>query len=115
MPPGVNNIVWQVTDIGGNTASCSLTVTVNPTTSIQDLKENGISVYPNPVREKLIIDFGDGESGSVTLSDAGGRIIYENEAAGRLENIEFRELPAGNYQIKVRLGNQLFIRKIRKE
>jgi N-acetylneuraminic acid mutarotase len=115
LPPGANNIVWQVTDIGGNTASCSLTVTVNPTTSKRHLKENGISVYPNPVREKLMIELGEAESGSVTISDAGGRIIFEKQAAGMLEMIDFRELPNGIYQVKVRAGNQVFNRQIRKE
>jgi hypothetical protein len=79
------------------------------------MKASGISVYPNPVRETLFLEFGKGESGSVTLSDAVGRTLFEKQAVGMLEKIEFRELPAGSYLLKVRAGNQHFIRKIRKE
>jgi hypothetical protein len=115
LPPGTNNIVWQVTDIGGNTTSCSLVVTVNPTTSAQDLVENRISVYPNPVRETLFLEFRDWQAGAVTVRDVFGRIIFEKQAAGMLERIDFKELPSGIYQVIMQTGNQLFMRKIRKE
>jgi N-acetylneuraminic acid mutarotase len=115
LPPGTNNIVWQVTDIGGNTTSCSLVVTVNPTTSAQDLVENRISVYPNPVRETLFLEFRDWQAGAVMVRDVFGRIIFEKQAAGMLERIDFKELPSGIYQVIMQTGNQLFMRKIRKE
>lgn len=112
LPPGANNIVWQVTDIGGNTASCSLTVTVNTTTSIQELKANGIFVYPNPVTELLFIEFRDDESAFLSIKDAAGKIVFEKRVSGKRESIDFKRFPAGVYFLKIRRRDEEYISKI---
>ncbi|MFW5983220.1 MAG: HYR domain-containing protein [bacterium] len=56
---GEEVVMWLVTDKAGNEAQCSFEVSVSQATGIEDLDKKGISLYPNPVNEKLHYNFSD--------------------------------------------------------
>lgn len=57
-------------------------------------KKRLISVYPNPATE--VVYFGDFE-GTVTLRDAGGRILVDDQPVGQGKGIHIAGFPSGIY------------------
>ncbi len=113
--PGANTIVWQVTDIGGNTANCSLVVTINTTTSIASPQEAGINIYPNPVFDQLRLDLTESRLYNITVSDITGKEVLSLKSRSRQEIIDFSAMPVGVYQLKIQTDNRIIIQKIRKQ
>ena len=115
LPPGANNIVWQVNDIGGNTASCSLVVTVNTTTVVASPQEAGISIYPNPVSDQLRLDLPEATRHQITVSDLSGKELMNLKSRSREEIIDFSAVPPGVYQLKIQTDGRIIFQNIRKE
>lgn len=101
LPPGSNQIVWQVTDIGGNTASCSLTVTVNTFTAIGKSEEQRFALFPNPVKEVLHLVFPNAAERKIRLVDASGKVVLETESNKPGERLDVSAIPPGKYHIHI--------------
>jgi hypothetical protein len=115
LPPGTNNIVWQVTDIGGNSASCSLQVQVNLFTSLAGEEKVRIEIHPNPVRDWLRIQADEVDLKSLCITDLSGRIVFEKTSVGMEEFILMNSFPSGIYQLQLKTGTETIIRKFMKE
>lgn len=63
----------------------------------------GISVYPNPARDQLVIQrtSDDGE-GAVMLYDAAGRVVLQGVLTGISLTLPMEQLAAGVYQLTIR-------------
>jgi hypothetical protein len=78
----------------------------------------GISVYPNPVSEKLFVkmDNRSEESISVTISDLLGKPVIEEtfdfNAAGKVQVINVAALPKGVYMLQIRTTSTQMTRKL---
>ncbi len=49
LPVGINTITWTILDNNTNQTECTFIVTVNPhTTSIENVGDITISIFPNP-------------------------------------------------------------------
>lgn len=114
LPLGSNSIVWQATDIGGNTKSCSFTVTVNSATATSDFLSEGISVFPNPVLNFLHLNLPKQTIHQISLMEISGRVLDNRLCRDGQETIDLSTLPAGIYQLKIQSDRQITIRKIRK-
>ena len=101
LPAGNNLIVWQVTDIGGNTAGCSLIVTVNALTSNRRLQENAIRVFPNPASDRIQFQFPEPGKRKILISDAGGKQVMELTGQNAQESADISGLPAGLYHVQI--------------
>ena len=78
-------------------------------------KKFGISVFPNPVPDKInvgITSLAEGESAKVYLSDDQGKILLMREQTSKLETLELGNLKAGIYYIKVYIKSESVSYKI---
>jgi|AntDeeMinimDraft_5_1070356.scaffolds.fasta_scaffold01106_2 hypothetical protein len=81
--------------------------------SIDDLEAKGISIYPNPVSDLLIVDFGQnlGRFETVEMYHITGKLVFKtNLKENRLDKMQIRidQLNAGIYILNLRSkGNQL--------
>ena len=83
-------------------------VTNTATTTIQTLKNQDFefatyfSLYPNPVKDNLTIDFKDSiEVKSITIYNALGQLVLVIPNAQNLKTVDVSSLNSGNYFIKI--------------
>ena len=98
--------------------------TVEVQTISTDISENNneivlLSIYPNPVNSHTTIEFYLESATSVQLAivDITGRIVYEAEdsdtQSGKNQiSFQARNLPAGLYLCRLRVGTEMIIKKI---
>jgi hypothetical protein len=85
-------------------------------TDVEELTENIVLVYPNPVRDVVNIKLGKLETGAtVQLYNANGALILRQSLTNNTQNISLRGLAAGLYYVQVRNGAQLVNKKIMKQ
>lgn len=79
--------------------------TIKPkTTGIKDIVNNVFSIYPNPSKGQLHINWKNGVSGDaqVMISDISGRVIYNQSTSTKsVIEIDLTKLNQGVYFIKV--------------
>ena len=116
-----NGTYTKVLDFDGNNGANPnggfLEVIMNGTASQQF--SSSTTIYPSPATEELNISFGTAlkEQATFNLMDASGRVVYTSvdPVTSGSKKIDVRSLPAGNYMIEVRSGNDKFTRQIIKE
>lgn len=98
----------------GDKAVYFLNVTTNGDGSvgIDDMAENNVSVYPNPVADVLNISF-NGEIRYVEVYDLVGRMVQR--IAGNVNQISTNEMETGIYVVRVATENGVHVQKIVKE
>lgn len=98
----------------GDKAVYFLNVTTNGDGSvgIDDMAENNVSVYPNPVADVLNISF-NGEIRYVEVYDLVGRMVQR--IAGNVNQISTNEMETGIYVVRVATENGVHVQKIEKE
>lgn len=79
--------------------------TNNTVLSLEELAENAVSLYPNPVKDVLILD--GLEFTSVEIYDTKSSLVYK----GDNQNINLSELNKGFYLVKINLRDQSYIIK----
>jgi hypothetical protein len=75
-----------------------------------------INVYPNPMRDQLVVDAGTLSSGNpvkLNLYDAIGRVVRQDDGAGKFV-IDVTALQAGLYVLTVSNGKQTITKKLLK-
>ena len=79
-----------------------LTGTFNcQTSSAIDLEENDLSIYPNPVEDQLQLDFGENQSGALSIYDLQGRkVISQDLAATATHLVDLHKLHSGLYVVR---------------
>lgn len=117
------------TSLGISTRVCSTDqptgtfVLLSPIDNIQSVpealsNEKEISIYPNPARDVISIDFGNTPEGSyqVTLSDLSGKtikVINGNSLTGSKISIGIQDLNAGVYFVRLNKdGQQALLKKV---
>lgn len=104
---GNANLTIKATDAAGATTSVVVPVTVSDASGIGSVtSDKDITVYPNPVEDRLNVTLGHAAS-DVTyyVYDNGGRLITsahaDSKAAGEAQSIDMSQCAAGVYRIKV--------------
>jgi len=73
--------------------------------SINDVKLNGVSVYPNPFQEKLFINASELDAHiQLSIYNQIGQLIFTKK--GRIETIDVSDLNSGLYVVSVISGDQ---------
>jgi len=111
LPINTTTIVWTATDNNGNTERCSVEIQISAATSTEDIYNNGISVYPNPVSDKLVIDFDNNNPEKIVIIDMGGKVLYEKNTPEKMETIPFTQYPKGIYFVQVYTDEQVLVFK----
>ena len=89
-------------------------------TSIETLQHEGIvSIYPNPVKGILYLDFknntnssGTGDIRRLIITDITGKKLLERTELQQKETIDMSGFPSGYYIINLRLGNKIYTTNI---
>ncbi len=84
---------------GKDTAYATIIVHSQTTTSIKNINDDAISIYPNPTNGSVII-LGD-ENSIISISNALGQIIYEMNNTNLKTEINVSDYPTGVYYIEI--------------
>lgn len=94
---GIYPVCVTVTNDCGSNTTCK-TLYITPT-GVQDIStDNGISVYPNPVTNKLNIT-GTVPGARLTILDVTGRLLHSRQVQGENETFNLGDLASGVYVI----------------
>lgn len=72
---------------------------IQPISSLEELGDFGIEVYPNPFRGELTIEVSENSQLQVTIYDNSGRLVHSSQLADIITNIDLSSLSVGNYQL----------------
>ena len=112
-PVGTTTVVWTVFDDSGNESECTFNVTVNEPVGMETIRYKEISLYPNPVKQKIYLKSVENIQ-NVKIYDLTGKIVIEK--AGLIGNeIDISNLFSGVYIVNINTENDSFTTKIIKE
>ncbi|HET6245948.1 MAG TPA: T9SS type A sorting domain-containing protein [Bacteroidia bacterium] len=96
---GTFYFVWQDDN---KQAVTYLTATISGTTKVKETKlENHYSLYPNPVNDKLNIQFYNELKGEITLIDYAGKTVFTKKISSEIEIISTEEFSEGIYILSI--------------
>lgn len=94
----------------GKSVTTNFNVTVESLVSNQELLSEGITVYPNPFSQNIIVDLLT--VSNIRVFDISGTIVYqENEIHGKT-TLTLNHLASGVYVIEINNGNKLMSTKL---
>lgn len=86
-----------------------------PTLNVQQAVGTNVLVYPNPVRNALVIEAGAGMQESYTVTNSIGQVLLSDRLAGQRTSVDVSSLPTGLYYVAVRGSMGHTTRKFVKE
>jgi PKD repeat protein len=110
---GTHDIIYTFTSQAGCSNTATGTITVDACASVLENELMQVSVYPNPVDNKLTIEAE--KEVKFTISDASGRIVYTSEVAVQKATIDVSEFQSGVYFVNLENNSNIstlrFIKK----
>lgn len=106
--------ITVTTDDGSYTRTCNIGVMSSTTGLENHLITNGINIYPNPVTNKLNIEFSK-EDGNreIVMVNQNGQIVYKEYAIGLQKVIDMNKLnERGLIIVKIKSKDQFSVHKI---
>ena len=92
--------------------NCSSSRTAKEASNILTENSKGeIKMYPNPVVNDLIIDFGNSDFDSLSILDLSGRIIYSQKLKSKNINIPVNNFSKGTYIVKLSSKSQEIVKQ----
>ena len=70
-----------------------------------------ISIYPNPVKDKLTINFGSEGSRTVQVFDIRGQLVRQIQCNGAALIVDTGNMPAGIYIVRSNGATARFVKK----
>jgi len=114
-PLGLTTNTWVATDPGGNSSTCSFSVTVISTFGLDETDGKHVLLYPNPTNGILTIELPEDYSGTrICLYSAKGkliRIITESTHDGFIE-CDLSDIAEGLYFLKFENNSSVFFKKV---
>jgi hypothetical protein len=113
------NYTWSVQAIdagfaGGEFAN-ERSFTVETVLSTGEYQNEVLSIFPNPVSDFIIIDFGKKIMQEIDLVDISGIVILHKTINSSTERIDLSILPKGIYFLNIQTMNHFFVKTIIKE
>jgi hypothetical protein len=96
---GTHDIIYTFTSQAGCSNTATGTITVDACASVLENELMQVSVYPNPVENKLTIEAE--KEVKFTISDASGRIVYTSEVAVQKATIDVSGFQSGVYFVNL--------------
>lgn len=90
-------------------------VTAAPVTGVIDLQKEGITIYPNPIHDRLNIELAKTHQAVIYVSDGGGNVVLEQKLGTNSNQVDFSSLSNGLYFIKIQLADKVLYDKVIKE
>jgi len=93
----------RVTDGDGNQFEKQFDIIVDKVTSVSDNRVNsiGVSIFPNPVVDEVIIQFEDFNSKKISLYDLKGSVIFEKAITSSEVKFNTKGYDSGTYILKI--------------
>jgi hypothetical protein len=88
---------------------------LNSTNGIEDMSSNGISIYPNPMKDKLNFEFEHNNIQKIEIFNITGKTLFEKTKIKQKETIDLSKFNDGVYIINIQTDNELVTTKIIKE
>lgn len=82
------------------------TITPSISTSIQQQKDSGLTVFPNPFTETLTLRSTNALSTSFQIIDMLGKTVYAGTIAGKTLSLNLVQFDAGTYFLRIMQGNK---------
>ncbi len=111
---GVHTITLIVTDSQGASAIDNVIITVEGTSSIGDIYNNDIPVYPNPVNKSLYVTL-PGSHSEISLYNIGGQQLLNTKTDNSTITIDMTEYKPGIYFLQITNSEQSLMKKIIKK
>lgn len=85
-------------------------------TNIEQLKQDQLSVFPNPFENVITVELENDQRLDITLFDLLGKKVaeYSDYKSGSLHTLNTKNLPAGEYILKCESEQNVWIRKVMK-
>lgn len=101
--------------LGGFSGSAKITI-LEPLAGEESVSEIA-EIFPNPAHEQLVIKFSAAPSSntSISLSDLNGKVLQQKKIKSVGENqetIDVSQYVAGSYFLKLKINNQVVVKKI---
>ena len=89
---------------------------VNGTVGVRKIsKANEVAVYPNPVKDNLTIDLGEGQNGTIQIIDLAGKVIISETLNSNIFNVDLQNLSSGIYCLSISSQGKLHQSKLIKD
>ncbi len=112
----------QTEDDDGNAFAKSFSINVLGVTSVEDLEDIGITMYPNPFKNRISLEMVNdylGEIEILVLSPDGKNVIVEKSYVKKAKEtrslLDLQGLVPGNYIVKFNMGGKIISSKLIKE
>ncbi|MEP1094606.1 MAG: T9SS type A sorting domain-containing protein [Cyclobacteriaceae bacterium] len=112
----------QTEDDDGNTFAKSFSITVTDVLGIENLDNAGITMFPNPFKDKLSLEMVNEYIGliGITVYSLDGKEVllersYDKQSQRTTSLLDLRTIPEGNYIVKFNLGGRKITTKLIKE
>ena len=77
--------------------------------------ERGVVIYPNPVKDHIVVQCGKGDGAQIFVHDVMGRVIYTARSKGSMHIVDMCHAVQGVYFVQVRQGGEVVVKKVVKE
>ena len=98
-PDDYSNIVATATDANGNTSEFG--VNISYTLSISQFENQSVKLYPNPVSNRLFLQFPNSESYNLKLVNALGQVVLTKANSTSSIELDVSDLSKGMYFLNV--------------
>jgi len=109
------NIKVIASDDSSATAEGVFKITVSSASAVSDVSGEGISIFPNPVKDALYIEFNDNYDILFDIYDVNGKKMLSGDKSVLSDFIDLSGLSAGIYILKLRYAGKTVFRKLVKQ
>jgi hypothetical protein len=106
--PGTTTTYYVSGDNGGCPGTAAVTITVTTCTGVQGIAAAGISVYPNPVNDVLVVSIPNGlaaDNAFIDVYDAIGKMVIQKGLDTITTTVNTSTLEPGIYIYKIHNNN----------
>lgn len=69
--------------------------------SLENMKMNEVRTFPNPATDSFTVSLKQKVSGTASLLDANGAVVFRQNVDGKTTNVDVSMLPAGVYRLRI--------------
>lgn len=88
----------------------------NGTAVGSEIKEAGLSIFPNPTQNNFTVKLEERQSGSISVNSVDGKQLLSTDFEKQIEvNVNVAELPSGIYFVNINVDGKITTRKVIKK